>query len=299
MSARFSIIPARAIDDSRLSRGALLVLCTLGTYGDKNGWCWPSQGAIAKRIRLSRQGVSQYIAELVKLGYIEQRRQTREGKGEVASLYRVIMDGELPAEFDRELTTPANPELAPPAPPANPELARTSQLTPQGTTHRNAPCERAQAPNAPAPTTKPSAPEVEPTPAKPTRQAKAKERAQAPSAKTTLPADFAITPELQAWADTKGYGDLPQHLEGFKDKAQAKGYQYSDWNAAFRNAVRDDWAGLRSPATATPRNGKPGPFASKHDHLVESGRQAIEIWLASNNANANANVIEGECHEIH
>jgi len=216
----------------------------------------------------------------------------------------VHSDRTPPVHSDR--TPPVHSDRTPPVhsdrtPPVHSDRTRTSQLTPQGTTHRNAPCERAQAPNAPAPTTKPSAPEVEPTPAKPTRQAKAKERAQAPSAKTTLPADFAITPELQAWADTKGYGDLPQHLEGFKDKAQAKGYQYSDWNAAFRNAVRDDWAGLRSPATATPRNGKPGPFASKHDHLVESGRQAIEIWLASNNANANANanVIEGECHEIH
>jgi hypothetical protein len=73
-----------------------------------------------------------------------------------------------------------------------------------------------------------------------------------------LPADFALTPELQAWADEKGYGELPQHLESFRDKAQAKGYQYTDWNAAFRNAVRDDWAGLRKqgPTTVTkPLNG--------------------------------------------
>lgn len=115
MSARFSVIPARAIDDIRLSRGALLVLAALGAYADtKNGWCWPSQSEIAKRIRLHRTNVGRHIAELEQLGYIEKRRQTKEGKGEITSLYRVLYDGELPAEFDAELQDADAEDRTPP-----------------------------------------------------------------------------------------------------------------------------------------------------------------------------------------
>jgi hypothetical protein len=164
--------------------------------------------------------------------------------------------------------------------------------------------ESAQAPNAPAPTATPSAPCAEPTPtatatAAAKAKAKAKERAHAHSAKISLPADFAITPELQAWADQKGYGDLNAHLDPFKDKAQAKGYQYTDWNAAFRNAVRDDWAGLRTPAiaTATPHNSKPGPFISKQDRIAVQNEATLAEWIRSRGPQLN--VIEGECHEVH
>jgi len=46
--------------------------------------------------------------------------------------------------------------------------------------------------------------------------------------KTPFPADLVITPELQAWANEHGYGDLEAHLDHFRDKATAKGYQYAD-----------------------------------------------------------------------
>ena len=63
--------------------------------------------------------------------------------------------------------------------------------------------------------------------------------------KTALPSTLAITPELQALATQHGYQDLERHLEHFRDKATAKGYQYADWTAALRTAIRDDLAGLR------------------------------------------------------
>ena len=46
--------------------------------------------------------------------------------------------------------------------------------------------------------------------------------------KSPFPADLVITPELQAWANEHGYGDLEAHLDHFRDKATAKGYQYAD-----------------------------------------------------------------------
>lgn len=113
---------------------------------------------------------------------------------------------------------------------------------------------------------------------------------------TFIPDDFGITPELQAWADKKGYGDLEQHLESFKDKAIAKGYQYTDWNAAFRNAIRDDWAKLRNvqPLTQPSQRNRPRglpPQPSTDPRVAE-----FEAILQNLNARS---VIEGECHVAH
>jgi hypothetical protein len=70
---------------------------------------------------------------------------------------------------------------------------------------------------------------------------------------STLPADFEISESVKVWAEGKGFTDLEAHLEAFKDKAAAKGYRYVDWDAAFKNAIREDWAGLRKAKTSGPR----------------------------------------------
>jgi hypothetical protein len=158
----------------------------------------------------------------------------------------------------------------------------------------------ANAPISPAPAPTPTpVPTPIPIPAPKEAKAKSKAKERAPAPATPLPADFAITPELQAWADQKGYGDLTAHLDCFKDKAQAKGYQYTDWNAAFRNAVRDDWAGLRKPAitAATPLNGARYPPLDKNARLLAGNQSAIEEWLGDRSHETH--VIEGECHEVH
>jgi len=109
--------------------------------------------------------------------------------------------------------------------------------------------------------------------------------------RTPLPADLAITPELQAWANEHGYGDLAAHLDHFRDKATANGYQYADWMAAFRNAVRDDWAGLRKPADAAhpsrPATPLPkpalAPELAEWDAILRGTRQPV---------------IEGDCLHV-
>lgn len=62
--------------------------------------------------------------------------------------------------------------------------------------------------------------------------------------KTPLPDDFAISDNVKAWASKKGHSRLPEHLESFKSKCKANGYQYVDWDAAFMEAIRNDWARL-------------------------------------------------------
>jgi hypothetical protein len=69
------------------------------------------------------------------------------------------------------------------------------------------------------------------------------------ASRTSLPADFAISDQVKAWAASKGYSQLDEHLEAFRLKAEAKGYVYSNWDAAFKTAIREDWAGLRQDGT--------------------------------------------------
>jgi hypothetical protein len=108
--------------------------------------------------------------------------------------------------------------------------------------------------------------------------------------KTPFPADLAITPELQVWANEHGYGDLEAHLDHFRDKATANGYQYADWMAAFRNAIRDDWAGLRKkPAGVTTQ---PDFSISRLSKAGEQQRRNLEVWLQQDTA-------EVVAHELH
>ena len=59
-----------------------------------------------------------------------------------------------------------------------------------------------------------------------------------------LPPDFGISEAVKAWAEKRGHSRLDEHLEAFKAKAKAKGYEYADWDSAFMEAVRGDWAKL-------------------------------------------------------
>jgi hypothetical protein len=110
---RFSIIPARAMDDRRLSKPCLVVLAAIGTYGDKNGWCHPSQSTLAARLGVTRQAVGKAIAGLVELGYLEKLRQFGNDGGELSCSYRILFDAELRPEFYRS-APPATSEVAPP-----------------------------------------------------------------------------------------------------------------------------------------------------------------------------------------
>jgi hypothetical protein len=64
------------------------------------------------------------------------------------------------------------------------------------------------------------------------------------SRKQTIPADFTVSDRVKAWATEKGYNRLDERLEYFIGKATASGYQYADWDQAFMNSIREDWAKL-------------------------------------------------------
>lgn len=77
-------------------------------------------------------------------------------------------------------------------------------------------------------------------------------------ASTPLPADFVVSDRVKAWAATKGFTQLDEHCEAFRAKCEAKGYTYADWDSAFMEAVREDWARLRTPRDGQqPQSGTP------------------------------------------
>lgn len=76
----------------------------------------------------------------------------------------------------------------------------------------------------------------------------------APRAKTarvSLPAGFAISERVRAWAEEKGHTMLPQRLEHFVGYVKRNGKKYVDWDEAFMGAVREDWAHLNNQVQAT------------------------------------------------
>lgn len=65
------------------------------------------------------------------------------------------------------------------------------------------------------------------------------------AAKRPLPQDFSISERVKEWATSKGFDRLEEHLEAFRRKCSANSYAYADWDSAFMEAVREDWAKLR------------------------------------------------------
>lgn len=86
-----------------------------------------------------------------------------------------------------------------------------------------------------------------------------KEHARKRASLSPLPEPFVVSDRVKAWAQQHDFGKLDQHLEHFVSTAQARAYVYADWDAAFMNAIRKDWAGVRAAVqsqTVKPQLGK-------------------------------------------
>ncbi len=62
--------------------------------------------------------------------------------------------------------------------------------------------------------------------------------------KTYIPNNFTVSENVKVWAEEKGHERIDEHLEFFICACKAKGYQYINWDAAFMNAIRHNWASL-------------------------------------------------------
>ena len=101
---QFAIIPARTLDDIRFDDNPrhLYALLILGTYADRDGWCYPGLKTIAERLCVSTATVSNTMKELSEWGYLHIVRSLgKKGEANTSNRYRVLHDSDLPIQFDR------------------------------------------------------------------------------------------------------------------------------------------------------------------------------------------------------
>jgi hypothetical protein len=68
--------------------------------------------------------------------------------------------------------------------------------------------------------------------------------------KRNIPEDFGISERVVNWAIEKGYYELDAHLANFISSCKKHGYKYVDWDEAFMEAIRKNWAGVKPELAA-------------------------------------------------
>lgn len=213
---------ARVWAASQHSGTHLLMLLAIADFADDDGRAYPAVSTLATKCRMRSRNANVILAALRASGEL----QVKAGQGpRGTNLYRV----NLPAEGLQNLAplqslAPLQGNAAPPAKACSKPLQAIAD--------------------------KPSMNHQEP----PVKKRERAKRATPAPTKCSVPDGFGVSSAVQAWAASKGFHQLPEHLEAFVGKCKAKGYQYADWDAAFMEAIRKDWAGLR---TGQQPNGKP------------------------------------------
>jgi hypothetical protein len=64
-----------------------------------------------------------------------------------------------------------------------------------------------------------------------------------------LPDDFELSDRVRLWAAEKSHGNLDRHLENFVSACRKSGYTYVDWDEAFMDAIRKNWARITPSAS--------------------------------------------------
>ena len=229
-----------------------LVLLMLAHHADDEGCCFPGIATLCAETGHYRETVTDAIKKLEDDGLIEVTRI--KGRG---SRYQLNMglstDQTVKADHAAKAdhTTRQKPRTT---------TRQKPPLTYQENLPSNLPGESTAVTAAPTPAIDPPAPTPKPR-------------------KRSLPADFAISDAVRRWAEAKGFTDLDAHFEHFCGKAEANGYQYANWDAALRNAIRDDWAGLRRPNSHRNHSGGRRHEAYQRPlSAVERCRESAEEW---------------------
>ena len=73
--------------------------------------------------------------------------------------------------------------------------------------------------------------------------------------KKPIPENFGISESVKLWAIKNNHKNLDKHLENFISSCKANGYAYLDWDSAFMNAVRQNWAKIDDKHEVDPFKG--------------------------------------------
>lgn len=235
-----------------------LVLLNLVERANDAGECYPSIARIAQDTGTDRKTVMAALSRLASMGLITKQQQSGNSS-------RYLLNTQVQAEpVPKTVPVPKSGPV--------PKTVQGCTENGTGTSTKNG----TQNPPLNPPITPQEGGDDQSPPPNPVDdppEAKAKSR------KRPLPTDFALSDGVRRWAAVKGYGDLEAHFEAFCLKCQAKGYQYADWDAALKTAIRDDWAKLTRPNPYRKHPG--GPRHEAHQRplsAVERCRQSAEAW---------------------
>lgn len=70
--------------------------------------------------------------------------------------------------------------------------------------------------------------------------------------KTPLPIDFSISERVKVWAEKNGHTELEKHLDNFIIACEKNAYTYANWDSAFMDAIRKNWAKVEVKTTSKP-----------------------------------------------
>jgi hypothetical protein len=201
--------------DLRPSSCKFVLLALAMRAGNEDGQCFPSVAKISSDTGLDRKAVMTSIVKLEALGFITVTRLR--GAGNKYSINLNTLQKSSAAIGTSTSIGTSTENGTPPVPKTGLDQYRfrdtNLSLTYQEPINKK---------SAPKPTPKPQ------------------------SKKRTLPDDFVLTDRHREWAAKNDIRNLEGHYEYFCDAAGAKGYEYADWDRAFQNAMRSDWAKLNT-----------------------------------------------------
>jgi len=114
---KYSVIPARAVQDESLHPTSLHLLAAIGLHTNGAGVCWPSTLTLALHIGKARVTISRHISRLIKAGYIRKLDPkaypghiVQQGRRKT-NRYQVLWEGNEPLPSREEFWAP-RPKVA-------------------------------------------------------------------------------------------------------------------------------------------------------------------------------------------
>lgn len=255
MIQRFINMAIKYIEDALdmpLNPSEKLVLIAIANFANKNGVAYPGYKTLVEKTGMGRECISKCLKVLKGAGIIKSESHAEIGKGKKVNTYTISLRSELTIssnleliekikELRKDLSKPISSIL---------ELRKVRSSNSKSSILEHEPL-------------------FEPSVKQPLVKEKINKKEK--STKVVLPENFNVSEEVKTWYEKEKYSEpIEKHLEHFIDAVLANGYKYANWDSAFKNAIRGDWAKLRA-------NGSKHQTAEDKRHERNIARNK-EIW---------------------
>jgi helix-turn-helix protein len=235
----------------------LVILLALADWSNDQGLCWPSISSLARKARVSERTARYALGRLETGNYLTRIEHHGRTHTNEYLLNLQVLEPEK-VQQPLQVLEPVKPAISSIKPASNdikPAIAIAAKPLIEPLINRQ---EREGASRQPAPV-------------------------KTPFRKTHIPADFEVTDEMYSWA----YSKFPElnvddATETWRDAMIAKGFQYIDWTAAWRNGMKN------AVKWAAERKGKDGDETTKFGRaVVRAGREIASLFVEPIQRNGN------------